>query len=296
MVVWPPTRIRTPGVPSPAVTSSEKRQRHKDGHRSRIEAARAAEQQAQRRRRTVNLLVVAAVVAAVVAGVLIWTNRDDGDDVATDGSTTTAVDDTLVDDTAVDDTTTTVTEATTPCPATDGTQERVTAFDAPIVMCITEGEPLEAEVVTTDGTFVIALDTTAAPTMANNFASLARYKYFDGTRFHRLIPGFVVQGGSSGVPDEGSGGPGYSLPDVEKPTDGYQAGDVAMARSTEVSGSQFFVVVGEGGDQLTNEYPRFGTVTSGMDAVDQIVTAGSEDGTPTRDVLIESVTIRTPEA
>ena len=284
--------VRCPRVPSPAVTSAEKRQRHKEGHRSRIEAARAAEQQARRRRRTLQLVLAAAVVALLVGVAVWWGGRDDGgEDVATEDSTTVPFDESIDEET-----TTTVTEATTPCPAIDGTQERVTAFDAPIVMCITEGEPLEAEVVTTEGTFVIALDTTAAPTMANNFASLARYRYFDGTRFHRLIPGFVVQGGSSGVPDEGRGGPGYSLPDIEKPTDGYQAGDVAMARADEVSGSQFFVVVENGGEQLTNEYPRFGTVTSGMDVVDQIVTAGSDDGTPTRDVLIETVTIRTPTA
>lgn len=266
------------------MTSSEKRQRHKDGHQTRIEAARLHQQQVQRRRLAVNLAIGVGVVAVLVAAVVWWTGRD-GDDAATDPTTTTTE--------AAE--TTTVPEPATPCPATDGSQERRTAFTSPIVMCIEEGEPLEAEVTTTDGTFVITLDTVNAPVMSNNFASLARYKYFDGTRFHRLIPGFVVQGGSSGVPDEGSGGPGYISPDVEKPTDGYEAGDVAMARGgAGVSGSQFFVVVGDGGSQLTNEYPRFGRVTSGMEVVDEIVTAGGPDGTPTRDVLIESVVVRTP--
>ena len=65
---------------------------------------------------------------------------------------------------------------------------------------------------------------------------LARYHYFDGLPFHRLVPDFVAQTGSSGIPDCGTGGPGYDQEDIEKPDRAYTVGDVAMARSDAVSG------------------------------------------------------------
>lgn len=271
------------------MTSSEKRERQKEGRRSRLEAAREAEAQAARRRRLVQVAVAAAVVVAlaVAAVVLLGGDGDEEGEDAGAAPTTEA---------AEEPTTTSVPAVTTPCPPAEGSPERVEQFEGPMDTCIEPGEPLEAEVVTSEGTFVIALDTEGAPVTANNFVALARYRYFDGLTFHRLIPGFVAQTGSSGIPDLGSGGPGYDGADVEKPTDGYQAGDVAMARAREVSGSQLFVVVGDGGDQLTNDYPRFGSVTSGLDVVTAIAEAGdpATNGTPTREITIETVTIRTP--
>ena len=284
------------------MTSEEKRQRHKDGHRSRLEAAREAEKRARRRQRLITLVVVLVFVGVVVGGAIVLLGRDDGgdEDDAADSSTTT---------TTEEATTTTVEgaaelpdppagraiEGETPCPATDGSEERVASFAQAPPTCIDDGEALEAEILTSEGPITIALDAEAAPTMVNNFVVLARYKYFDGLPFHRLMPDFVAQTGSSGDPDYGSGGPGYDMEDVEKPEGAYAAGDVAMARAEAVSGSQFFIVASAAGaEQLTPDYPRFGTVTAGLELVADLASKGDAEtnGTPTEVVTIESVTIR----
>lgn len=296
------------GVPSLAVTSEEKRQRHKARRRSRVEAARLAQARADRRRRVITLGVVLAFVVIVVGGAVLLLGDDDESTASDDGATTLP---TTAPSTASDDSTepsgppSTVAlppppegrtlEGETPCPATDGTEERVAQFAQAPPMCIDEGEQLEAVIAVEGGEIVATLDTENAPTMVNNFVVLARYKYFDGLPFHRLVPDFVAQGGSSGIPDYGSGGPGYDMPDIEKPTDGYAPGDLAMARSTAVSGSQFFIVASENGAAaLTNEYPKFGQVTSGLELVQLLAATGDEDsnGAPTQLITIQSVTIR----
>ena len=89
------------------------------------------------------------------------------------------------------------------------------------------------------GEFTITLDQKTAPKTSASLVSLAENGFFDGTGFHRVVPGFVIQGGD---PDgDGSGGPGYELPD--EPPSGYKAGSVAMANAgAGTTGSQFFVV------------------------------------------------------
>ncbi len=302
-VVAPPPGPSDPGegVPSPAVTSEEKRQRHKQGHRSRIEAARIAEDRARRRQRIVTGGIVVLVVAAVVVGAVILFGGDD-DETATTGDTTTVpLDDTSSSSTPVGGATLPdpppggTLEGPTPCPAEDGSEERISTFAEPPPTCIEEGADLVADIATSMGTITIDLDEEAAPTMVNNFVVLARYHYFDGLPFHRLVPDFVAQTGSSGIPDYGGGGPGYDMPDVEKPTGAYRVGDVAMARSDAVSGSQFFLVASDAGAaNLTPEYPLFGTVTEGQDLVTQLAALGdaATNGTPTEVVLVDSVTIR----
>lgn len=278
------------------MTSEEKRQRHKEGHRSRVEAARIAQARAARRQRLVVAGVVGVLAVVVVAaGVLLL--GDDDDETAAEATTTST---TLAEST----TTSGVLPAAppgrtltgeTPCPAEDGSEERVSQFAQAPPTCIDPGTPLEAVIETTEGPITIALDAEAAPTMVNNFVVLARYHYFDGVPFHRLMPDFVAQSGSSGIPDYGSGGPGYDMPDVEKPTGAYEAGDVAMARSDAVSGSQFFIVVSDSGAaQLGPEYPLFGQVTEGLDLAAELAAKGdlATNGTPLEQVLIETVTIR----
>lgn len=277
-----------------------------------MEAARESEARARKRQRLVllGIMVVIAVVVVVVALVL---TADDEDTAATDASTTVPLDDppatdppptdSLPSDSTEPATTPSLPdpppgatiEGETPCPADDGSEERVATFAQAPPTCIAEGEALEAEIVTSTGPITVALDAEAAPVMVNNFVVLARYKFFDGLPFHRLVPDFVAQTGSSGIPDYGSGGPGYDQEDIEKPTDGYAPGDLAMARSDAVSGSQFFLVASEAGaDQLTNEYPVFGRVTEGMDLVVELASLGdaATNGTPTEVVTMDSVTIR----
>ena len=117
----------------------------------------------------------------------------------------------------------------------------------------------------------------------NNFVFLARYRYYDGVIFQRVIPGFVVQGGDP--TGTGSGGPGYEFtgntPAKSCSTQGncYPIGSVAMANtgSPTTNGSQFFIVVGKSGEALPPNYTLFGKVTSGMNVVQKIASEGNSN-------------------
>ena len=134
--------------------------------------------------------------------------------------------------------------------------------------------------ITDAGTVTIKLLAQQAPKTVNNFYYLCGYHFYDYTVFHRVVPDFVDQGGS---PDgTGSGGPGYQFAD-ELPTGNqpYPIGTVAMANSgPNTNGSQFFIVAGSQGTALPPNYSVFGTVTSGMDAVQQINKDGAADPNP----------------
>ncbi len=141
------------------------------------------------------------------------------------------------------------------------------------------------------GALTIALDPVAAPATVNNFVVLARYHYYDGVVFHRIIKDFMCQGGD---PDgTGRGGPGYRFAD-ELPKPGrYEVGSVAMANAgPDTNGSQFFIVSGPSGVRLPPSYSLFGKVVKGLDVVAQMeaVPTGAGDR-PTEDLVIELVTI-----
>jgi cyclophilin family peptidyl-prolyl cis-trans isomerase len=157
-------------------------------------------------------------------------------------------------------------------------------------MCIDPAKRYTATMVTSKGTLTIALDPLAAPIAANNFVVLARYHYFDGIVFHRIIPGFVLQGGDP--TGTGRGGPGYRFAD-ELPARGrYEIGSLAMANAgPHTNGSQFFVISGPDGMRLDPNYSLFGKVVAGLEVVAAIDAIGSRSGTPSEDVTIESVTI-----
>jgi cyclophilin family peptidyl-prolyl cis-trans isomerase len=137
---------------------------------------------------------------------------------------------------------------------------------------------------------VIALDAIAAPKTVNNFVFLARYHYYDGIVFHRIIPGFVLQGGD---PDgTGAGGPGYRIEDELPAAGRYQIGSLAMANAgPNTNGSQFFVISGPDGARLPPQYSLFGSVISGGEVVTAIDAIGTSSGKPKESVTIESVTI-----
>ncbi len=141
-----------------------------------------------------------------------------------------------------------------------------------------ESERLGKEaVITTDkGRIVFEILGDVAPKAASNFIALARSGFYDGLRFHRVVPGFVIQGGDPLTSDEsqrakwGTGGPGYKFED-ELVTLDYKAGIVAMANSgADTNGSQFFIVLDDQ-PTLPKQYTIFGRVTAGMDVVRQIV-------------------------
>jgi peptidylprolyl isomerase len=180
---------------------------------------------------------------------------------------------------------------TTPCPAPDGSSPKLQRFDGPPPMCIDTDKRYSAEMATSKGTMAIALDPGAAPQTVNNFVFLARYHYYEGIVFHRVIPGFVLQGGDP--TGTGRGGPGYQFED-ELPKPGrYELGSLAMANAgPNTNGSQFFVISGPSGVQLPPQYSLFGKVVDGLDVVAAIDALGTQSGKPRELVTIGSVTIK----
>jgi peptidyl-prolyl cis-trans isomerase B (cyclophilin B) len=153
-----------------------------------------------------------------------------------------------------------------------------------------------AVVTTSCGEFEIALDVKRAPKTTASFAFLARKHLYDDTTFHRIVPGFVIQGGDPS--GDGTGGPGYTVVEAPPQNLSYTRGVVAMAKGgTEppgASGSQFYVVTGEDAG-LPPEYALLGEVSKGQDVVDTIGTSPTDPSTerPLDPVVIESITIRT---
>jgi peptidylprolyl isomerase len=157
-------------------------------------------------------------------------------------------------------------------------------------MCIDVQRHYGAAMVTTKGTLTVALDAAVAPRTVNNFVFLARYHYFDGIFFHRVIPGFVLQGGDP--TGSGTGGPGYRFDDELPRAGRYELGSLAMANAgPNTNGSQFFVISGPDGMRLPPLYSLFGKVVKGLDVVSQIDALGTRSGKPKERVTIESVTI-----
>jgi cyclophilin family peptidyl-prolyl cis-trans isomerase len=143
------------------------------------------------------------------------------------------------------------------------------------------------------GTFTITLDQATSPATTASLVSLANDGFYDDTIFHRIVPGFVIQGGDP--TQTGGGGPGYSTVDVPPADAAYPKGVVAMANGAQdppgTAESQFFVVTGDtyGFDPL---YAVVGNVTSGLDVVELIGTLGDpETDRPTQPVVVESVTV-----
>ena len=150
-----------------------------------------------------------------------------------------------------------------------------------------------AIVKTNCGDFTITLDPGRSPQAVGSFATLASAGYFDDTIFHRIVPGFVIQGGDPTA--TGSGGPGYTTVDTPSPDTTYTNGIVAMAKAGAeprgAAGSQFFVVTG---DELAlpPDYAVIGQVTSGLDVVARIGKLGDPaTEQPTTTVVVESIEI-----
>jgi cyclophilin family peptidyl-prolyl cis-trans isomerase len=145
---------------------------------------------------------------------------------------------------------------------------------------------------TSCGSFTVELDTELAPKTAASLVALTRDGYFDDTLFHRVVPGFVIQGGDP--TQSGGGGPGYSTVDVPPADATYTEGVVAMAKTdlepAGTAGSQFFVVTGEDAG-LPPEYAIVGRVTDGMDTIERIDALGVGDGPPSRPVVVELVKV-----
>jgi cyclophilin family peptidyl-prolyl cis-trans isomerase len=150
-----------------------------------------------------------------------------------------------------------------------------------------------ATVTTNCGTFEITLDAKRAPKTGGSFKYLADKRFYDGLTFHRIVPGFVIQGGDPA--GSGTGGPGYSVVEAPPKSLKYTKGVVAMAK-TELedpgtSGSQFFVVTGET-TPLDPSYALVGKVTKGQAVVDKIgVAPVGANEQPVAPIVIRSVKV-----
>ncbi len=161
-------------------------------------------------------------------------------------------------------------------------------FDAPPPMQIDLAKSYSATLHTNHGDIEVGLRPEAAPLAVNNFVFLARQGFYDGVIFHRVVPGFVIQGGDP--TGTGRGGPGYNFRDeLEGPGD-YSRGTLAMANAgPNTNGSQFFICLEDVG--LPHAYTIFGNVAGGMEAVDAIAAAPRSGEKPVDDCVIERVSI-----
>ena len=162
-------------------------------------------------------------------------------------------------------------------------------------MAIDPAKRYTATLRTNKGEIAIEFFPGDAPQTVNNFVSLARDGYYDGTPFHRIVKGFVIQGGDP--TGTGTGGPGYKFADEPVSRD-YEKGTLAMANAgPNTNGSQFFIVLEDLRGRLPKNYTIFGRVTAGQEVVDAIaatptrVGAGGERSTPTEAVTLEQVTV-----
>jgi cyclophilin family peptidyl-prolyl cis-trans isomerase len=175
-------------------------------------------------------------------------------------------------------------KAATPCP-TKGKHVTFHLLD--------KSKASTVRVVTNLGRFDIRLDVRDSPCTTSSFAALVRKGFFDGTRFHRIVPGFVIQGGDPTA--TGQGGPGYSVRDVPPSDAAYTKGVVAMAKTESeppgTSGSQFFVVTGADAG-LQPDYALLGVVAKGLPVVERIGNLGNPvNERPTRKVEVLRMTV-----
>ncbi len=182
------------------------------------------------------------------------------------------------------------------CPAPDDAPTTAKAFSAAPVGCIDPQAKYRAVITTSEGEFTIELDQQRAPLTTDNFVFLARKGFYNGLTFHRIVPGFIVQGGDPKA--NGTGGPGYTIPDELSPNAQFQLGTVAMANSgPNQNGSQFFIVTGKNGENIPNTSTVFARVVKGtkiLEAIDALGVQPTPDGqelAPQRPITITGIEI-----
>lgn len=158
------------------------------------------------------------------------------------------------------------------------------------------GKTYEITMVTNCGSFTFRIDQAQSPKAAASVVSLVRRGFYNGIIFHRIVPGFVIQGGDP--TGTGGGGPGYATVDTPPKNAAYTQGVVAMAKTgaqaAGTAGSQFFIVTVPNAG-LPPDYAIVGKVTNGLAVVDRIGTLGDPSdpaGTPTQTVVIKRATVK----
>jgi cyclophilin family peptidyl-prolyl cis-trans isomerase len=246
---------------------SEKRARQRAGREARV----AAQVKHDKRRKMVRNAIIAIVAAAVILGVIFLATNNSNKKKKTPSATAQAAADKVAEAAG--------------CPASTKTTVNTQKYAAAPAMTIDTTKTYTATVVTTAGTFTIALNAKADPITVNNFVFLANKGYYHCVIFHRVIPNFMDQTGDP--TGTGQGGPGYTIKDEDPPkaanaADQYPIGSVAMANTGQPNsgGSQFFIVAGAEGESLPATYALFGTVTSGLSVANTINSQGSTAGVP----------------
>jgi peptidyl-prolyl cis-trans isomerase B (cyclophilin B) len=259
---------------------SDKRSRQRAAREARL----AAEAQSRKRRKQIRNGVIGVVLVGIIVGIvfLVSGGNNNGDS-KSNATTTTAASGKSAD--AKLQATANEVAVKAGCPASTKTTVNTQKYSSAPAMTIDTSKNYTATVVTTAGTFDIALDAKTAPITVNNFVFLADKGYYHCVIFHRVIPDFMDQTGDP--TGTGEGGPGYTIqdenpPKAANPAQQYPLGSVAMANTGQpnTGGSQFFIVAGSQGESLPNTYALFGSVTSGMNVVDTINQQGSAAGVP----------------
>jgi peptidyl-prolyl cis-trans isomerase B (cyclophilin B) len=219
-------------------------------------------------RRWIILAVFAVIAAGIVAAVLI----SNGGGSSSDSSSSTAAG-----------------AGASGCKKVEAPEPKTVSFKQPNQV-LKPGEEATVVMKTSCGTFEIALDTKRAPKTANSFAFLVEEGFYDSLTFHRVVPGFVIQGGDP--EGTGTGGPGYKVEEKPPANLAYTKGIVAMAKSSAeppgTSGSQFYVVTAPDAG-LPPEYALVGKVSKGYSAVEKL--GGGPEEHPKQTVLIEEATL-----
>lgn len=271
---------------------TEKRERQKTNREARLAAEQAAEARRRRLRfirNAVILTIVIIVVGLVMAGCSNSSDGKAGGPATTEAPATPATG-----------------YGTGPCPPAEGASKPVVTFEAAPKRCIDPAKTYTAVVDTTEGKFSLELDTERTPLTTNNFVTLARYGYYDGTSFFRTeAQSGIIQGGSPHTQSNTDEGPGYTIPDEGLPftSADYAPGAIAMARTAEPDSAsgQFFLLANEGGAYLGDKgqlgssagtYAVFGKVTDGLDVLEKIAALDSGSSAPSKPVSIRKVTIR----
>lgn len=270
---------------------TDKRARKKENRRNRLDELATQAHRQRLRKRITKVVIVVAIVVGVT-----FIIRVSGGDTNTDTTATTVAATTDTSSTPIAPAEGRAITGETPCPAADGSESRAASFEKAPPTCIDTAKTYTAVVLTNKGEFTIVLDAMQAPLAVNNFVTLARYRYFDGTICHRAIKDFMVQCGDPTA--TGTGGPGYAFADELPSAGSYRLGSLAMANSgPNTNGSQFFVITGGQGVALPPSYTLFGQVTNGLDSTVPALNAASNqdpaaNGVPPAETLrIISVTI-----
>lgn len=287
---------------------TEKRERQKQNRQQRLTELATQQKRAKVKKRGLQFGIgIPAVILALFLIVNVFAGDDSTptDDDAMREEIQALLGATTVPEGATDDAAASTIPATTvpgktvsgdtPCPAADGSEARATKFEKAPPTCIDATKTYTAVFDTSEGEIEVLLDTAKTPKTVNNFVTLARYKYYDGTTIFRTDPSIdIIQGGGLTNTDD----PGYTIED-EGSGYKYVEGDLAMARTMEPNsaGGQWFFVAGPKASVLDSQgtYVNFGKVVSGLDVVKNILAlnSGSGDlgGAPSRTVVVKSVAI-----